>query len=66
MTKDAHFVSTNGGKTGRSSHFFFDSGKAKEIADIQNKRAVDLGIKTRYEVATISEKEVTLPDKIRS
>lgn len=49
---ELHYVTANGERNGRSSHFFRDITDADTVYETQNRKAEQMGIKTRYSVAT--------------
>ena len=56
---EVYYVTTNGERSGRSSLIYRTEGSAQGIVDNQNKRAEELGIKARYQLASCDEGDVS-------
>ncbi len=52
------YTTINGNLSGRASYGFEIESDAQEVADAQNARAENLGIKARYEVWACEESEI--------
>lgn len=52
-----HYTTSNGEESGRASHFHRDIKNAEQKCEEQNARAVELGVKVRYTVAS-TDREV--------
>lgn len=60
------FYSTNNGeRTGRASNFFRSEPDAVTIAAGQSEKAIEMGIKARYEVASCDDSTVVDKKSIR-
>lgn len=65
MSEQVHFSTTNGERSGRASHFYFTVESAKLTVDAQNLRAAELGIKSRYSVASELAEDLPVSEKPR-
>ena len=58
------YSTTNGERDGRASHFFKNQARCQGVIDAQNEKAVDMDIKSRYQMATAVDTDVD-PKNIR-
>lgn len=62
---NVHYSTTNGERTGRASPFYSDIKDAGLKAASQSVKASGMGIKSRYEVASCDESELSQGEKVR-
>lgn len=65
MSEEALYYAAIDGRENRSSHFYRDEGVASDTVDAQNARAVELGIKARYQLCSETDTSLILSKDIR-
>lgn len=63
---EVFFTSNSGTRAGRASSFFATRELAEERAEIQNKKAENMGINASYSVLSDSEDSVPSSERVRT